>query len=374
MFAKPYFFLCFAGVGGRLWLRAVAWYNGSMARWINIKLSELDKSLLEVLSDWSGGRDVRNSHNALELAKLYVLWFLVQLKRLPVILRYVVPSVPKEVKEITVEYLKSLLGVPKKHSVEVRAPRYRAFRKYYYGYVKYLDLPKVNWVLITLTLKRDIPIQDAWANITRWVRDFLQRFRVYLRKVKRFENFHYLWVIEPHEDEYPHVHILASFPFVDIEQIYSWWRGESGQLSAFNGVDVEFIGRDVEKVKEYVLKYLVKNHDKYWRVYFRGDEAIVRECTLWMWYFRVPLLGMSKSLRKLVREMRENFRAQRVNSSMFGVFVGITDFWWMWKLLYKPYKIPISQVFLAFIDGGGIEKENWAVIHSLLVKRYAKID
>ena len=78
--------------------------------WVTFKLSELDKSLLKVLSDWFGGRDARNSHNALELARLYVLWFLLQLKRLPVILKYVVPSVPKDVKEVTVEYLKALLG------------------------------------------------------------------------------------------------------------------------------------------------------------------------------------------------------------------------------------------------------------------------
>ncbi len=340
-------------------------------QWVTFKLSELDPSLLKVLSDWSGGREARNSHNALELARLYVLWFLLQLKRLPVILRYVVPSVPKEVKEVTVEHLKALLGVPKKKSVVVRAPRYRAFRKGYYAYVKYLDLPKVNWVLITLTLKRDIPIQDSWAYITKHVSEFLHRFRVYLRKVKRFTEFHYLWVIEPHEDDYPHVHILASFPFLDLEQIYSWWRDNRGQLSAFNGVDVEFIGRDVEKVKEYVLKYLVKNHDKYWQFYINGDDVKVRLSTLFMWFFRVPLLGMSRSLRRLVRVMRARYRAQSQGSE-FGVFVGISDFGLVWRLLYKPLKIPISQFFLGFLDCGGVER-HWAYVHSLLVQRYAKI-
>jgi hypothetical protein len=348
-------------------------YNVCMAKdWITFKLSELDPSLLKVLSDWSGGRAVRNSHNALELARLYVLWFLFKLKSLPVILKYVVPSVPKEVKEVTIDHLKALLGVPKKDKVIVRAPKYRAFRKGYYAYIKHLDLPKVNWVLITLTLKRDISEQDAWANISKFVSDFLHRMRVYLRKVRRFTNFHYIGVIEPHDDGYPHVHILASFPFVDVEQIYSWWKSQGAQLSAFNGVDVEFIGRDVEKVKEYVLKYLVKSHDKYWRFYFHGDEVKVRRSTLWMWYFRVPLLFMSRSIRRLVRALRSRFRAQLAQDGSHYVFVGISDFWLLWRLLYKPLKIPLVEFFRGFIDCGGVER-SWVYVYSLLVRRYAKI-
>ena len=347
------------------------WYNGGMSRdWITFKLSELDKSLLKVLSDWSGGRDARNSHNALELARLYVLWFLLQLKRLPVILKYVVPSVPKDVKEVTVEYLKALLGQPAKKSVAVRAPKYRAFRKGYYAWIKHIDLPKANWVLITLTLSRHIALQDSWAKISKFVSEFLHRFRVYLRKVKGFTEFHYIWVIEPHEDGYPHCHILASFPFVDVEQIVSWWKSEGVQLSAFNGVDVEFIGRDVERVKEYVLKYLVKSHHKYWWFYIRGDEVTVRLSTLLIWYFRVPLLGMSRSIRALARAVRSRFRAQ--NQGEFGVFVGISDFWHVWRLLYKPLKIPLSEFFRGFIDCGGVVR-SWVYVHSLLVERYARI-
>jgi hypothetical protein len=168
------------------------------------------------------------------------------------------------------------------------------------------------------------------------------------------------------------VHILASFPFVDVEQIFNWWKSEGAHLSAFNGVDVEFIGRDVEKVKEYVLKYLVKNHGKYWWFSVRGDEVTVRLSTLLIWYFRVPLLGMSRSLRQLVRVMRARYRAQSQGSE-FGVFVGISDFWHVWRLLYKPLNIPISEFFLGFIDCGGVVR-SWVYVHSLLVQRYAKID
>jgi hypothetical protein len=52
--------------------------------YITYNINELNPNLLAVLSDWEGGRDVRNSHNALELAKLYVLWYLKKLNSLPV--------------------------------------------------------------------------------------------------------------------------------------------------------------------------------------------------------------------------------------------------------------------------------------------------
>jgi len=47
--------------------------------YITYNLNELNPDLLDVLSDWEGGCDVRNSHNAIELAKLYVLWYLKKL-------------------------------------------------------------------------------------------------------------------------------------------------------------------------------------------------------------------------------------------------------------------------------------------------------
>jgi len=85
----------------------------------------------------------------------------------------------------------------------------------------------------------------------------------------------------------------------------------------------------------------------------------------------VPLLFMSRSLRRLVRVMRARYRAQSQGSE-FGVFVGISDFWLVWRLLYKPLKIPISEFFRGFVECGGVVR-SWVHVHSLLVQRYAKI-
>jgi hypothetical protein len=111
--------------------------------YITYNINELNPDLLDVLSDWEGGRNVRNSHNAIELAKLYVLWYLKKLNSLPVFS----------------SSGKAIVSMPKM--------------------LKHLETPKLNWVLITLTLGREISIQDVrayignvWAYIGTWYRTF----------------------------------------------------------------------------------------------------------------------------------------------------------------------------------------------------------
>jgi hypothetical protein len=293
---------------------------------LDYSLLELDTDQLKILSDWSGGREVRNSHNALELAKLFPFWYSERAGTLSV-------AVDKVNKKLS-----------------IKPPKKRAFRKNHYAWLKYLDLPKgVPWVLLTLTLRRDIELQDAWCYINRWTSDFLHRMRVYLRKVKKYTSFRYIWVVEAHQDEYPHVHILATFPFVDIHQIHQWWKSEGVHLSAFQGVDVQFIG-GAENVKEYVLKYLVKGHHKYWSfsVYQKdGDlRCKVRLSTLFIWYFRVKLFGMSRNLR----------RPSKPSGGGFSFF-GFTNPHKVWRVFYRPYGIAQHVFWSGFIECGGIERD-----------------
>jgi hypothetical protein len=288
--------------------------------WVEYRLDELDEEKLWVLKDWSGGRAVRNVENAFELAKLYPVWYEASKRRVFIF---------KDGKRLL-----------------IRPNNKRAFNRRYYAWLKHLDLPKGRWVLITLTLNREISKQDAWANINRWVSEFLQRMRVYLGKVKKASRFSYLWVVEPHRDDYPHVHILALFPFVDIERIYGWWKAEGKQLSAFQGVDVRFIG-SAENVRDYVVKYLVKGHSRYWDYEKLPDGRVrVREATLWMWYFRVKLFGMSRDLR----------RPKRASSGV--EFVGFTSLERVWELFYRPFGISEEVFWSGFIDMGGIERSD----------------
>ena len=290
--------------------------------WVEYSLDEVSEGVLKWLSKWHG-REERNSHNALDLAKHYVLWY--EKKS-----RFLLLFKDEENKKLM-----------------VKMPKLRAFRKNHYAWMKYLQFPFLGrpWVLITLTLKRDISIQDAWCYINKWTSAFLKRFRDYVRKFKR-SSVSYLWVVEAHQDEYPHVHILASFPFVDLHRIYDWWVDEDGNhLSEFQGVDVRFIG-SFQNVKEYVIKYLIKGHNKYWSFHRVGDKVKVRLSTLFIWYFRVKLFGMSMDLRR-----------PRGSRSFSFVFVGLVSTFSVWRVFYRPYNIAMSVMWLGLMDTGGIERD-----------------
>lgn len=289
---------------------------------VEFDLADLDLSVLPILRDWSGGRLVRNSHNAQELSRLYVAWHLQYLGSLPVF-------VNKE-----------------KRKFAIRVPNLRAFNKRYYSWLQHAKLPRGKYVLITLTLKRDIDLQDAWCYINSWVSRFLKRFRDYLRRVKKWRRFDYLGVIEVHRDGYPHVHILARFPFVSIHKIFEWWRDNQRQLSEFQGVDVKFIGSE-ENARAYVLKYLTKAQNTYWRYEVYQDEngnikARVRQSTLYMWYFRVRLFFASRSIK----------RPKRTKPSGWQI-AGLTNAHKVWKFFYRRLGIDKHQFWSGFLDRGG---------------------
>jgi len=288
---------------------------------VEFDLADLDPSLLRILKDWSGGRLVRNSYNATYLALHYVAWYLSYLGSLPVF-------VNKE-----------------KQKFSVRPPNLRAFNKRYYSWLKHVQLPKGKYVLITLTLSRDITLQDAFCYINSWVSRFLKRFRDYLRRVKKWRSFDYLGVIELHKDGYPHVHILARFPFVSIHKIYEWWRDNQKHLSEFQGVDVKFIGSE-ENAKAYVLKYLTKAQNTYWRFEIYQDESgntkvRVRLSTCFAWYFRVRFFFASRSIRR-----------PKMAPSGWQI-AGLTNAHKVWKFFYRRFGVDKHQFWSGFIDRGG---------------------
>jgi hypothetical protein len=116
-----------------------------------------------------------------------------------------------------------------------------------------------------------------------------------------------LWVIEVHRDGFPHVHILfglskyvSALTFEVLLKIFQEaWVDDAGRpLCAPNGVDIRYIGRDVERVKNYVLKYLVKDHWKIWEVEVKDGIVRARLSALLIWLFRVRLFGMSQKIKR----------------------------------------------------------------------------
>jgi len=228
-------------------------------------------------------------------------------------------------------------------SFRVATPKSRYHRRNYYHWLKHVDIPKANWLLITLTLTREnMPLAVAWLLIGYFISLFLNRMRNYFRRSGK--KISYIWFIEPHEDGYPHVHILISFPFVSIDRIVNWWRDGSGNpLSAPQGVDVKFIGQNTQQVRDYLLKYLVKSHHKLFtfqaldriRGFTFPFRALVRLSTLLIWLFSVRLFGRSQGL----------FLRPAVGQEVY-TFQGFVSTYSLYRFRYAPINVDFSEFLL----------------------------
>ncbi len=193
--------------------------------------------------------------------------------------------------------------------IGVGVPKVRSLRRDYYSWIKDLELPKLNYRLVTLTLFRELGIVYSWSRINRWISACLHRVRVKLKRDYGVDIL-YLWVIEVHKDGFPHVHILFGLsryvPALSFEVLLkifqdAWVDDDGRPLCAPNGIDIRYIGRDVEKVKNYVLKYLVKDHWKVWAIEVKDGLVRARLSTLLIWLFKVRLFGMSQKLKRPVK-------------------------------------------------------------------------
>jgi hypothetical protein len=247
-------------------------------------------------------------------------------------------------------YLKNLrqflvLYNPREKKVRVVVPKRRAHRADYYAWLKYLPLPKGGyWYLLTLTLYRSVGLVNAWRSINRWISKFMNRFRSYLNTVYG-KDLSYLWVVEAHEDGFPHVHVLIRMPYVSsklnfarlLDFFHSWWVDDEGNpLCARHGVDLKCVRGGVDEVRRYLLKYLVKNHAKYWRVEVYPDGRVAyRRSSALMWLFRVRLFGMSQDIRGTLKEEEKN----RVKGRSKWIWYGSTPASRVYRLFYKPLGI-----------------------------------
>jgi hypothetical protein len=238
-----------------------------------------------------------------------------------------------------------VLHNPDEKKVRVVIPKRRSHRADYYSWIKHLPLPKGGyWYLLTLTLYRSVGIEKAWRSINRWISRFMNRFRSYLRTVHG-KDISYLWVVEVHKDGFPHVHVLFRMPYVDpkltfsrlIDFFHSWWVDDEGnQLCARHGVDLKIVRGGVDEVRAYVLKYLVKNHAKYWRVEIYPDGRVAfRRSSALMWLYRVRLFGMSQDIRELLRKKEAGRERGRSKWVRYGTVPSSR----VYRLFYKPLGI-----------------------------------
>jgi hypothetical protein len=126
----------------------------------------------------------------------------------------------------------------------------------------------------------------------------------------------------------------------------SYWVDDEGNpLCAPNGVDLKYIGRDVRRVRDYVLKYLVKDHHKVWRVQIFPDGRVAfRLSAAYIWLFRVRLFGMSLDIRDDLRKKEKEKEKEKSSGSSGWVWYGTT---------------PSSRVYHLFYESSGITWEEW---------------
>jgi hypothetical protein len=243
----------------------------------------------------------------------------------------------------------AVLHNPEEKKVRVVIPKRRSHRSDYYAWIKRLPLPRGGyWYLLTLTFYRSVGLFRSWRSVNRWVSKFLNRFKSYLR-VRYGVVASYVWVVEVHRDGFPHVHVLFRMPFIKeldwrrlLAMFQSYWVDDDGNpLCAPNGVDLKYIGRDVKRVRDYVLKYLVKDHHKVWRIHVFPDGRVAfRLSTALIWLNRVRLFGMSLDIRG---ELREKGKGKPSGSSG-----------WVWY-----GQVPSSRVYHLYYEPLGISWEDW---------------
>jgi hypothetical protein len=240
------------------------------------------------------------------------------------------------------------------YDYRVYVPRLRALRRDYYAWIKKVELPLGRYRLVTLTLGRWISIVEAWKNINKWTSKCLHRVRNRIRREFGVDVF-YVWIIEAHKDGYPHVHLLFTVDrFVEgltfevfLEMLVRYWVDDQGRaLCLRNGIDVKYIGTNVQEVKNYILKYLVKDHSKIWGFEVIGGLVRVRLCTLLAWVFRVRFIGFSQKIKRAV---------SAVSDKKPCVFLGRTSVYRLWRFVCP------EERFDRFLD-------------VLLCRGYCKID
>jgi hypothetical protein len=263
----------------------------------------------------------------IEWAKLFVVWRDRKFRGLPVL-----------------EFEDGKIGVA--------VPRLRALNKNHYAWIKELDLPKMFYRLVTLTLYRELGIVYSWANINRWISACLHRVRVKLRRDYGVDVL-YLWVIEVHRDGFPHVHILfglsryvPGLTFEVLLKIFqgAWVDDEGRPLCAPQGVDIRYIGRNVQRVRDYVLKYLVKDHWKVWGVEVQDGVVRARLSTLLIWLFRVRLFGMSQKIKRVVKPKKSVVFHGRISLRLLYLRVG--------------YDVPYEEFKKEFLRRGMLKFES----------------
>ena len=123
------------------------------------------------------------------------------------------------------------------------------------------------YLMSLTTSSRDKTIKEAFDEL----RDGWKGLSNTLRKMRLEKNMNieYLYIYEPHESGYPHIHVIlfGTFTDDDIHRMKNLWSGKYGCGNYEHGLDVSMPEEDqhriddFEHIRAYILKYLQKGID-----------------------------------------------------------------------------------------------------------------
>jgi len=112
------------------------------------------------------------------------------------------------------------------------------------------------------TLVRELRREVAWANDVeprlpgRRHNNHVDRWLLANERIQAGEKLEYAWVLEPHEDGYPHVHMCVNARWIDYGFLRRLWEAACGSLGAW------IYGERVtapDGVCRYLAKYIAKS-------------------------------------------------------------------------------------------------------------------
>lgn len=185
-------------------------------------------------------------------------------------------------------------------------------------------------LFLTLTLPRGrAAAADAWREIHGMIADFVREMRRETRiatmtedenvalekpytkerieqareKIRASEGFEYAWVIEPHKDGWPHVHLVINTKWVDFVWMRELWSKCAGVADAWVYGEVVY---QVNGACRYLCKYISKS------VLTLDILAIMFRRRLWATSLKKPESKEAKYFREQTVGTKDAYEASEI--------------------------------------------------------------
>lgn len=128
------------------------------------------------------------------------------------------------------------------------------------------------------------------------------------RLLKQHIHHPYVWIMEPHESGYPHMHVVILGTLTDDEKnrIIAFWADKYGTADKEHGA--VFTEPPVKSIRNYLMKYMVKGFRKSGSKFGEGDDWTTGELVFFALVkkYRWRLFGATRDLVKVMQYIPKN--------------------------------------------------------------------